>query len=72
MMELMLAKIASFQKKMDPYQKQMKAMLEACLEKTEVYLQRKEPTPEETKVIRECQEIPKEQAAVEIITVLEY
>jgi hypothetical protein len=55
MMELMLAKMNSFQEKMDAYQEEMKATFEVCLEKTKVYLVRKEPTPKEIEVIVECQ-----------------
>jgi hypothetical protein len=36
MMELILAKMDSFQEKVDAYQEEMKATLDACLEKTEV------------------------------------
>jgi hypothetical protein len=41
------------------------AMREACLEKTEVCLERKEPTPVEIESVAIVEEVPKVEAAVE-------
>jgi hypothetical protein len=41
--------------------------MEDCLEQTEAYLERKEPTPKETEAEAEHQEVPNEEAEVETV-----
>jgi hypothetical protein len=46
-------------------------VIEACLEKTEAYLERKEPTPVEVANVAVHLKVPNEEAEVEIVGALE-
>jgi hypothetical protein len=45
--------------------------VEACLEKTEAYLERKEPTPVEVANVAIHSEVPNEEAEVETVGAME-
>jgi hypothetical protein len=65
------AEIKNIQEKTEKNQEEMKAMVDACLDKVKANPEKMKAGLEEMKVVAEHQEVPKEEAAVETTRALE-